>query len=217
VALVSRLLLLSVIGWVVTLKDVLFTVDFAFIHHGFSGKDLILLGGGLFLLAKATHEIYENVERPDQHQPEDIDQAVKLEGKPVTKKLMALLLLQIMLLDIVFSLDSVITAVGMVGEVPIMVLAVLISIGIMIKFAGPVGDFVQRHASIRVLALAFLVLIGTVLVAEGLGQHISKGYIYFAMAFSLGMELVNMRLRSRLTRMKAEIKQAEVGADGPAS
>lgn len=198
-ALISRLVLLSAITWVMQLKTTLFTIG----YESISGKDLILILGGLFLLAKATHEIHENVQRPEEHQPQKINEGGSLDGGPPVDpaKFMKSFIIQVIILDIVFSLDSVITAVGMVSHLSIMVTAVIIAVIIMMKFAGPIGDFVQQHASIRLLALSFLVLIGVLLIAEGFGQHISKGYVYFAMAFALGVELLNMRMHSRAERM----------------
>ena len=195
VALLSRIALLAAIGWVVTLQDELFTL-----FVPWSGKDLILFGGGLFLLWKATREIYENVEHPEQaggtHGSGD-----KPRGAPVSY---AAIMGQVAILDVVFSLDSVITAVGMVDHLSIMVVAVLISVGIMLAFAGPIGDFVTLHPSVRVLALAFLVLIGVMLIMEGTGAHVSKGYIYSAMGFSLFVQTLNMRRDRRLARTKPE-------------
>lgn len=188
VALVSRLILLSGIAWVVRLTEPLFHL-----FRDFSGKDLILLGGGLFLLYKATREIYENVEYPG---------AEHGHGGGAGAPSVAAVLFQVFLLDVVFSLDSVITAVGMARELPVMVAAMLASVAVMATFAGPVGDFVQRHPSVRVLALAFLVLIGAMLMMEGTGQHVSKGYIYVAMAFSMLIELLNLRMRHRRASLR---------------
>jgi predicted tellurium resistance membrane protein TerC len=148
-----------------------------------SGRDLVLIGGGLFLLAKSTYEIHDKLEGGHGH---DVKRAAPS---------MTSVLVQIMLLDIVFSLDSVITAVGMVEHLSVMVIAVVIAVGFMLVFSGAISRFVNEHPTIKILALSFLILIGVMLVAEGLGQHISKGYIYFAMAFSVGVEMLNMRLR----------------------
>jgi predicted tellurium resistance membrane protein TerC len=200
VALVSRILLLFSISWVMRLKNDLFE----FLDQGISAKDLILIGGGLFLLGKAVHEIYENVERPADHQPQELDKSGALENS--VGNFMTSFIIQVVILDVVFSLDSVITAVGLVNDpskLVIMVTAVILAVIVMIAFAKPVGDFVQKHASVRVLALAFLVMIGCLLVAEGFDQHIEKGYIYFSMAFALGMEFLNMRMRSRRDRLAA--------------
>lgn len=198
VALISRIALLFAITWVMSLKAELFS----FQGIVFSGKDLILIGGGLFLMGKAVHEIYENVERPEEHQPQSLDASGKLEPRNAAN-FFASFLVQVVLLDVVFSLDSVITAVGIVGDISklsIMVVAVVVAVVVMMLGAGPIGDFVQRHASIRVLALAFLVLIGFLLMAEGFDQHVEKGYVYFAMVFALSIEFLNMRMRSRAQR-----------------
>ena len=202
VALISRILLLMCITWVMKLDQELFT----FLGHGISWKDLILIGGGLFLLGKATHEIYENVEKPEDHASGESEG----QGEPVRSmaSFMTSFLIQVVTLDVIFSLDSVITAVGLINDpakISIMVAAVVLAVIVMIIFAKPVGDFVQRHASIRVLALSFLVLIGTLLVAEGFGQHIEKGYVYFAMAFAFSMELLNMRMRSKVDSVASEV------------
>jgi predicted tellurium resistance membrane protein TerC len=182
-ALIMRILLLLCITWVMGLTEPMFTVVIEW-----SGKDLILLGGGLFLLYKATQEIYHAVEYPDgAHEVASGKNSVSLSG----------VVTQVMIMDIVFSLDSVITAVGMADHLPVMIAAVLISVGVMILFAGAVGDFVQAHPSVRVLALAFLVLIGTMLVMESTGAHVSKGYIYAAMGFSLFVEGLHLRRRKR--------------------
>ncbi|MEZ4322488.1 MAG: TerC family protein [Myxococcota bacterium] len=185
VALGSRLALLATLNWVVHLKEELFTFIVPW-----SGKDLILFAGGLFLLYKATTEIYENVEHPGGEEPGDAHAL----GKVVTLRSV---LVQVMLLDVVFSLDSVITAVGMAEDIRIMVAAVLVAVGIMLIFAGPIGDFVNDNPSIRVLALSFLVLIGAMLVMESTGAHVSKGYIYSAMGFSLFVQVLNMRMDRR--------------------
>jgi predicted tellurium resistance membrane protein TerC len=191
VALVARLGLLSIITFVMRLTEPLFTLG-----RPWTGKDLILCGGGLFLLYKATHEIYENVERPEEHQPQHV--APELSKKRGVSY--ASIIVQIMLLDIVFSLDSVITAVGMAEHIPVMVAAMLIAVGVMVAFAGPIGDFIIRRPSVRILALSFLVLIAVALIMEGTGAHVSKGYIYASMAFSLVIELLNVRRHSRAQR-----------------
>ena len=200
VALVTRIVLLLGITWVMRLTDPLFT----FVQE-WSGKDLILFGGGLFLLAKATHEIYENVERPDEHQAHAAAPGMAESRAAGGRRLYASIMLQVMVLDVVFSLDSVITAVGMAEHVPVMVAAVVTAVVAMMIFAGPIGDFIQRHPSIRLLALAFLVLIGVMLIAEGTGQHVSKGYIYSAMGFSLCVQLLNVRMTSRLGRARSRL------------
>jgi predicted tellurium resistance membrane protein TerC len=180
-ALIMRVILLFSLSWVMTLTTPLFNV----MNYGVSGRDLILLIGGLFLIAKSTHEIHGSLEGA--------------EGESVKKVYsgFASVIIQITVLDIVFSLDSVITAIGMVSQVPIMIAAVVVSIIAMMLFAGSIGDFVQRHPTIKMLALAFLLLIGVTLIAEGLHQHIPKGYIYFAMAFSVLVEVLNMKLRKK--------------------
>ena len=180
-ALVMRLGLLFAISWIMSLTAPLFSV----LGNEISGRDIILLVGGLFLIAKATHEIHDKLE---------VDHAIQADEKKV-KASFGGVLVQIMLLDIVFSLDSVITAVGMAPAISIMVVAMIIAVGVMLVFARPIGDFVERHPTIKILALSFLLLIGVVLVADGLGQHIGKGYIYFAIAFSLLVELINLRVR----------------------
>jgi len=175
-----RILLLLAISWVMGLVRPLFEI----LGHDFSGRDLILLGGGAFLIAKATFEIHEKMEVSEQEK-----------RPPMGRAGILAVLVQIALLDVVFSLDSVITAVGMVDHVPIMILAIVIAIGVMMAFAGAVSRFIDRHPTMKVLALSFLILVGVMLVAEGFGKHIEKGYIYFAMAFSLGVEFLNIRLR----------------------
>jgi len=181
-ALLTRLALLFAITWLMGLTRELFTV----LGHPFTGRDLILGGGGLFLLAKATHEIHDKLE---VHHPDETGAAAR-GGASFTG-----VVIQIALLDVVFSLDSVITAVGMAQHIEIMVAAVVLSIGVMLLFAGAIGAFVERHPTVKMLALAFLLLIGIMLVAEATGRHIERGYVYFAMAFSLAVELLNMRTR----------------------
>jgi predicted tellurium resistance membrane protein TerC len=185
VALISRLVLLAGISWVVKLQTPLFAV----FGHEITGRDLILLGGGLFLIAKASFEIYDKVEA--EHPTTETG------GVALAAATMGRVLFQIMLLDLVFSLDSVITAVGMAEHIEVMAAAVIVAVIVMMVFAGPVGDFVERHPSIKILALSFLVMIGVLLVAEGTGAHLSKGYVYFGMAFALMIELLNMRYRKR--------------------
>jgi predicted tellurium resistance membrane protein TerC len=179
-ALVMRIGLLLTISWIMGLTRPLFTV----FGQEISGRDLILLGGGLFLIFKATWEIYDKLEADHG-----------AHGPAVARAAFASALVQILLLDIVFSLDSVITAVGMANQVPIMIVAMVIAMLVMLVSAGPIGGFVERHPSVKILALSFLLLIGVMLVAEGMGSHVEKGYIYFAMAFSLFVELLNMRYR----------------------
>jgi predicted tellurium resistance membrane protein TerC len=180
-AMVSRILLLLSLSWIIGLTAPLFTI----LGEQISGRDLVLILGGLFLLAKSTHEIHGNLEGGGGH--------ASLRAAPS----FAAVLIQIMLLDIVFSLDSVITAVGMVNEIGVMVAAIVVAIGFMMAFSGAISGFVSRHPTIKMLALSFLILIGVALIAEGLDQHIPKGYIYFAMAFSVGVELLNLRMRRR--------------------
>ncbi|MGZ5494777.1 MAG: TerC family protein [Thermoanaerobaculia bacterium] len=181
-ALVLRLGLLFAITWVMGLTTELFSV----FGKGFTGRDLILLVGGLFLLVKATREIHENLE------------VAHGEYKaPSGRAAFGIVLVQILLLDIVFSLDSVITAVGMAQHISVMVVAMVVAVGVMLAFSGAIAAFVMRHPTMKILALSFLLLIGMVLVADGMGQHIGKGYIYFAMAFSFGVELLNMRVRRK--------------------
>ena len=208
VALVSRLALLFSISWVMRLTEPLF--EFV---RPWNGKELILVAGGLFLIYKATHEIYENVERPAEHQPAAVAPAMgdleNARGVRAAKSAFAGVIFQIMLIDLVFSIDSVVTAVGMVDHIGIMVLAMLLSMVAMVLFVGPVGDFVQRHPSVRVLALSFLVLIGATLLMEGTGLHVPKGYTYVAMGFSLMMEFINMRMRSRAARVRAAAQREQ--------
>lgn len=186
-ALVIRILLLFSISWIMTLKDPLFAV----MDHSFSGRDLILLGGGLFLIAKSTFEIHHKVEGDPQIHLHEAQANLKKKVSP------GMMLAQILVLDIVFSLDSVITAVGMANQVSIMVVAMVISMIIMLASASSLSAFVDKHPTIKILALTFLLLIGVMLVAEGMGAHVSKGYIYFAMIFSLSVELLNMRYRKK--------------------
>ena len=180
-AMLARLVLLFSIVWVMGLVQ----PWFALFGNDISGRDLILILGGLFLLAKSTHEIHASLEIP---QPGETS---------VAKASFVSVLAQIAILDIVFSLDSVITAVGLVEHVSIMVIAILASVGVMLVSAKPIGEFVDRNPTIKMLALSFLLLIGVTLIAEGFDVHVPKGYIYFAMAFSVGVELLNMRLRKK--------------------
>ena len=180
-AMLMRVLLLLSLTWVMGLTRPLFTIAGVQI----TGRAIILVAGGLFLLVKSTHEIHDHIEGEDEHR----------EGRAVAS--MFAVLIQISLLDLVFSLDSVITAVGMVDEIAIMIIAVVVAIIVMMIFAGPISSFVERHPTIKMLALSFLLLIGMNLIAEGLGFHIPKGYTYFAMAFALFVEMLNLRMRSR--------------------
>jgi predicted tellurium resistance membrane protein TerC len=177
----TRILLLLFLSWVIGLTAPIFSL----FNHDFSGRDLILLGGGLFLLWKSTHEIHEKLEG--------------VEGQASARVAASFVgvIVEIMLLDIVFSLDSVITAVGMSGEIAIMIIAVVIAAGIMIFVSKPIGDFVERHPTVKMLALSFLLMIGFTLVAGGFGVEIPKGYIYFAMAFSVFVEMLNLRMRGK--------------------
>jgi predicted tellurium resistance membrane protein TerC len=158
---------------------------FSVVGHAFAGRDLILLFGGLFLVAKATWEIHDKLE----------GEGHAGDGQAKARAAFGAILLQIVLLDIVFSLDSVITAVGMARHIEIMIAAVMIAVGVMLVFAGTISAFIERHPTMKMLALSFLLLIGVILIADGFGQHVSKGYIYFAMAFSLFVEILNIRIR----------------------
>jgi predicted tellurium resistance membrane protein TerC len=186
-ALVTRLMLLLSLAWVIKLTDPLFTI----LGHGVSGRDIILIAGGLFLIAKATYEIHGKLEADDEHDP-------AAAAARAARSLVAVVG-QIMVIDMVFSLDSVITAVGMVDEIAVMVAANLIALGVMLASVERISGFVDRHPTVKMLALSFLVLIGTNLVAEGFGAHIPKGYTYFAMAFSVAVEMLNLRLRKKAT------------------
>lgn len=180
-ALGTRIALLASIAWMAKLTTPLFTL----LDHGVSGRDLILLIGGLFLLVKSTTEIHHKLEGEEGG------------SNPTGTATFGAVLVQIALLDVVFSLDSVITAVGMAQHLPVMIAAVVLSMGVMLLAAGSISDFVNRHPTLKILALSFLLLIGTTLIAEGLGFHIPKGYVYFAMAFSFGVEMLNLRLRRK--------------------
>ena len=180
-AMFMRIGLLLVLAWIVGLVEPLFTV----LEQDISGRDLILILGGLFLIWKSTSEIHQSMEGEEGH------------ASSAVKATFASVILQIMIIDLVFSLDSIITAVGMVDDVRIMIAAVVASVGLMMVFAGPIGRFVSDHPTIKMLALAFLVVVGVVLVAEGFGHHVPKGYVYFGMAFSLGVEMLNIRMRRK--------------------
>jgi predicted tellurium resistance membrane protein TerC len=190
-ALITRILLLIGLAWMVRLTKPLFTI----LGQGVSGRDLILLVGGLFLLAKSTHEIHDRLEGEDG--------AVTSRIQPR----FGAIVFQILLLDIVFSLDSVITAVGMVRQIPVMIAAVVIAMIFMLIFVNKVSAFIDQHPTIKMLALSFLLLIGCALIAEGFHREIPKGYIYFAMAFSLGVEVLNLRIRARAKAHKVELNQ----------
>lgn len=180
-AMLTRLMLLFSLAWVMGLVDPLFSL----FGHEVSGRDIILVLGGLFLLAKSTHEIHQSFEPQEQS------------GASMAAAGFASILIQIAILDVVFSLDSVITAVGLVDQLSIMVIAIVASVAVMLFAAKPIGDFVDENPTIKMLALSFLILVGFTLIAEGFEVHIPKGYIYFAMAFSLGVEALNIQLRKR--------------------
>ena len=180
-AMITRVGLLFSLAWIMLLTAPFFTI-FA---NEISGRDIILLSGGLFLLAKSTHEIHDKLEGEEGH------------ASARTAASFAGVMIQILLLDIIFSLDSVITAVGMANQISIMIIAVIVAVMFMIFFAGTISDFVHRHPTVKMLALSFLLLIGVTLIAEGLDQHFSKGYIYFAMAFSVFVEMLNLKIRGR--------------------
>ena len=181
-AVLTRILLLLSITWIMRLSQPLFAIW----GHAFSGRDLILIGGGLFLLVKSTFEIHNSLEG-DEHG------TVKVAAATVAQ-----VLVQITLLDIVFSLDSVITAVGLAQHLPVMIIAIVIAVGVMMVSAGPIGIFVDAHPTIKILALSFLILVGVTLMAEGMAFHIPKGYIYFAMAFSCCVEMLNLKIRKHV-------------------
>lgn len=180
-AMLTRIALLLSITWVMRLTNDLFTA----FGHAVTGRDLILLGGGLFLLAKSTHEIHQSLEGTEE----------VIKERSASNFVMTLI--QIAIIDIVFSLDSVITAVGLAKDIPVMILAIMIAVGIMMVAAQTIGEFVERHPTIKMLALSFLILVGATLVAEGAGFEFPRGYIYFAMAFSVTVEMLNLRLRKK--------------------
>lgn len=180
-ALITRILLLLSISWLMKLTTPLFHA----MDHDFTGKDLVLILGGLFLIWKAVMEIHEKLE------------GAEVEHKEVKAKGFSSTIAQIIAIDIVFSLDSVITAVGMSNQIPVMVAAVIAAVGVMLFSAGAISDFVEKHPTIKILALSFLLLVGVTLVADGFGKHFDKGYIYFAMAFAVGVEVVNIRVRKK--------------------
>lgn len=185
-AVITRIMLLLSLSWIIGLEEPFFYLPWLGGGTlGISGRDLILITGGLFLLWKSTHEIHDKLEGKEGHASAKV-------GATFTS-----VIVQIMLLDIVFSLDSVITAVGMVDHILIMMIAVVIAAGVMIFTAKPIGDFVEKHPTIKILALSFLLLIGFTLIVEGLHQHIPKGYVYFAMGFSVFVEMINIRVRDR--------------------
>jgi predicted tellurium resistance membrane protein TerC len=192
-AMITRILLLLSITWVMSLSADLFSVG----DLGISGRDLILIAGGLFLLAKSTLEIHSGLEGEEEH-----------ERGGAARATFTSVIVQIAIIDIVFSLDSVITAVGMADHVQVMIAAVVVAVIVMMFLAGPISDFVDRHPTIKMLALSFLILIGMALVGEGFDFHIPKGYIYFAMAFSVAVEMLNIRMRKRMEPVKLR-KQLE--------
>lgn len=192
IAVISRILLLISLSWIVGLTAPLFSV----LDFEISGRDIVLLVGGLFLLGKATTEIHQRLEGVEGH------------ASARVKPSFASVMVQVLLLDVVFSLDSVITAVGMVDQLPVMIAAVIVAALSMIVVAGPVGDFVERHPTVKMLALSFLLLIGFTLVIESLHQHVPKGYIYFAMGFSVFVEMLNLRLRK--TQAPVELHESFV-------
>ena len=189
-AMVTRIGLLAALAWIIKLTAPLFSV----FGRDISGRDLILLAGGLFLLAKSTHEIHEALEGEEGR------------ANPKGHTAFASVVGQIMVLDIVFSLDSVITAVGMARHLEVMIAAVVLAVGVMMFASAPISDFVHRHPTVKMLALSFLLIIGISLIADGLGQHIHKGYIYFAMGFSVFVEALNLRVRAR--RRPVELRDA---------
>jgi len=194
-AMVMRIGLLLVLSWIVGLVAPLFTV----LGQAISGRDLILIAGGLFLIYKSTSEIHQSLEGETGA------------TSATVKATFAAIILQIMIVDMVFSLDSIITAVGMVDRIEVMIAAVVLSVGLMMAFAGAIGRFVSDHPTIKMLALAFLVVVGVVLLAEGFDQKVPKGYVYFAMAFSLGVEMLNIRMRKKAK--KPTVLHAEYVAD----
>jgi predicted tellurium resistance membrane protein TerC len=189
-ALITRILLLCGLAWMAKLTKPLFTIGFFSLHHSVSGRDIILIAGGLFLLAKSTHEIHGKLEG------EDGEVTRKLPPKFVS------VIIQILLLDIVFSLDSVITAVGMARQLGVMIAAVILAMIFMLVFGGYISRFIEKHPTLKMLALSFLLMIGFVLVAEGFHKEIPKGYVYFAMAFSIGVEMLNLKLRAKSARVE---------------
>ncbi len=196
-AMLTRLALLFSLTWVMGLTDPMFEV----LGQGISGRDLILVGGGLFLLAKATHEIHNSLEGEPEEQ-----------GASGAAS-MGMILVQIALLDVVFSLDSVITAVGLADQLMVMAIAIVIAVGVMLFSAKAIGEFVDNHPTVKMLALSFLVLVGMTLIAEGFDVHIPKGYVYFAMAFSVAVEMLNLRLRKKRTepvKLRKAMEEEEV-------
>ena len=192
-AMVFRVILLLMINWIIGLKETIFTIDF--IHEpgtetpiGLSWKDIILLAGGIFLIGKSTFEIHSKMQIDDHHKPKSNASA---------SGLLTTVIIQIILVDMVFSLDSILTAVGLVDNVVLMIIAVIVSIGMMLAFAGPISNVINKYPSLQMLALSFLVVIGVMLVAEGIHQHVSKNIIYSCLAFSLAVELLNIKLKQK--------------------
>ncbi|MEZ4339960.1 MAG: TerC family protein [Sandaracinaceae bacterium] len=203
-AMVTRIGLLLSLSWVMHLTEPLFTV----LENEISGRDLIVLFGGLFLIGKSAHEIYEKVELTE----DDEEEGGARKGATLT-----FIILQIAVMDIIFSLDSVITAVGMAEHVEVMIAAIVVAVALMMLFARAIGDFVNEHPSMKLLALSFMLLIGVLLVAEGFDQHLPKGYVYAAMGFALFVELLNMRLRKSARLARAEAKAAAAQSNDSSS
>jgi predicted tellurium resistance membrane protein TerC len=196
-AMFMRVALLLVLSWIVGLTEPLFSV----LRQEFSGRDLILIAGGLFLLWKSTMEIHQLLEGEEG------------EDSRTVRGTFGAIIVQIIVIDVVFSLDSIITAVGMVDEIAVMIAAVIASVALMMAFAGPIGRFVSSHPTIKMLALSFLLVVGLALVADGLGHHVPKGYIYFALAFSVAVEMLNIRVRKRSAAVRLHERYARKEAD----
>ena len=193
-AMFMRVGLLLMLSWIVGMTEPLFKL--AVLNREISGRDLVLIGGGLFLIWKSTAEIHQSLEGAEG------------ETASAVKAAFAAVILQIIVIDMVFSLDSIITAVGMVDEIAVMIAAVMISVALMMAFAGAIARFVNEHPTIKMLALAFLVVVGIVLIADGFEQHVPKGYIYFAMAFAVGVEMLNITMRKRAKRAAVKLRAA---------
>ena len=193
-AMFMRVGLLMILSWIIGLTQPLFSISF--VNEEISGRDLILIGGGLFLIWKSTLEIHQSLEGAEGH------------ATTAVKAAFVAVILQIIIVDMVFSLDSIITAVGMVDELAVMIAAVVVSVALMMAFAGAIGRFVNEHPTIKMLALAFLVVVGIVLIADGFEVHVPKGYIYFAMAFAVGVEMLNITMRGRAKRAAARREEA---------
>jgi predicted tellurium resistance membrane protein TerC len=196
-AMFMRIGLLLILSWIIGLTQPLFSL--MLVNQEISGRDLILIGGGLFLIWKSTVEIHQSLEGDEGHATKSV------------KGRFGTIILQIIIIDLVFSLDSIITAVGMVDEIAVMITAVVVSVALMMAFAGAIGRFVSEHPTIKMLALSFLVVVGVVLIADAFDKHVPKGYIYFAMAFSVGVEMLNIRMRKRAgqaaTRLRTPYKE----------